>query len=65
MDCHLVDFAILVEKYLDLARELKKLWNVNNSDADRNWNPSNSLQETGKVTGGNGNQRKNLDHSIF
>ena len=73
--CHLMDFAIPVDhrvkikenksrdKYLDLARELKKLWNMKVTvvpivvDALGTVPP-----KSGKETGETQDQRKNKDH---
>ena len=75
--CQLVSFALpvdhrmkmkvrkMLDKYLDLAREMKKLWNM--------WVTVTAIivgtlgtvhRRFGKETGGFGNQRKNRDHSI-
>ena len=67
--CHPMDFAVPVDhrvkikvnkninKYLDLARDLKKLWNK--GDENVIWNDPQGLE---KVTGRIGNQGKNKDH---
>ena len=40
-----------IDEYLDLARNLKKLWNMNVSDTNNSWCTCNSLQWLDKKTG--------------
>ena len=57
----------MIDKYLDLARELKKkaVKHEGNGDANHSWGVKNSPQRLGKVTVGIGNQNQNhTDHSI-
>ena len=69
--CKLEDFVIQVnqsekiDKYLDLARELKKtVENEIDDNTNSNLCTRNSSQRLGgKKTGGNENQRDNRDHS--
>ena len=73
--CQLVDFAVSadysvkikesenIDKYLDLARELKKvLEREHDGDTSCSWSPCNCPQKFEKETGGIGDQRKNQDH---
>ena len=57
-----------INKYVDLARELKKLWKLlGDADTNCSWCSWNGLQRIEKGTGGVENQRKNRDypdHSI-
>ena len=49
-----------IDKYLDLARELKnQLWNVSDSDTNCSWCTWNGSQGLGEETVRIGNQRKN------
>ena len=69
--CQLVDFAVpadhrvklkeneKMDKYLDLARELKKLWNMKSeSDTNCSWCTWNGPKRIGKGFGKSGDQRK-------
>ena len=49
-------------KYLDLARELKKLWK-HDSSTSCSWCTWNGPQWLGKETGRTGGQRKNQNHT--
>ena len=73
--CRIVDFAVLADhwvklkvrekknKYLDLARELKKLWNMKVTNSHRcAWY---SHQRIGKRSGGNGNKRSSVEHPNY
>ena len=76
--CRMVDFAVPADdrlklkesekrdKYLDLARELKKLWNMK-SDCDTNCNlcARHSQQRIGTGTGGLGNKRTSWNHPNY
>ena len=48
-----------IDKYLDLARELKMLWNMEGGMILIVLNSPKMDQRIGKKTGGIGNQRKN------
>ena len=48
------------DKYLDLARELKKLWNLKYI-----WSARNSYQRIDTETGGLGNKRASGDHPNY
>ena len=71
--CLQVDFAVLADhrekmkvkkivKYLDLARELRTLWNMKLSDNNYSWWTWTSLQELRKETKEIRRRRKNQDH---
>ena len=53
-----------IEEYVDFARELKKAFNHEDYvDSNNNWRARNHSQWFRKENGGNGNQRKYLDHN--
>ena len=54
------------DKYLDLAREMKKtMEHESNGDTNYNWHSQYSHQRIGTVTGGIGNKRMSRDHPNY
>ena len=75
-NCRLVVFADVVnhrvkikgeniDKYLDFARELKKLQNMSDSDTNCSWCTWNGPQRLGKGTERNENQMEDWDHPDY